>query len=86
MIDRTTPGYRAADTVAKPRFRRLAEQLFRNGPRAFAEALAEIAARSNNTDVILDVMERHSAIPPHVARAVGADRLTPTPIEEVPKP
>jgi hypothetical protein len=60
-------------------FRRRTQHLWRCGPRAVAELLAEIGAERNIGTIIDEKLARYSMLDPSTVKALGADRL-PRPV------
>ena len=67
-----------------PRFERQIERLHRLGPRPTAELLAEIAADTGATNLVVGLVEKYAELDPGVVRAVGGDRFPPMPLQVMP--
>ncbi|MCW2244738.1 hypothetical protein M2352_000329 [Azospirillum fermentarium] len=67
------------------RVERLARQLHELGPRALAEFLAELAAKTDSQDDIIDRLERYSRLDPSMLSAIDGHRFAPRPPLEVPR-
>ena len=65
---------------AEMRFRQSVERLYRLGPRAVFELLAEIGRERSIQTIIDQKAARYAAMPPAVVEALGAGYLPPTPI------
>ena len=76
-------GAVAAETVADLRFRRRVERLYRLGPRAVGELLAEIAAERNIRVVVERKLDRFAELDPAAIEAAGGDKFWPAPLREV---
>lgn len=74
----------ALDPSAALRLQRDVEHLHCLGPRAVAEALAEIAARYGCTDGILTVLAEYRRLNFEMMRAAGGDRFPLRPLRVVP--
>jgi hypothetical protein len=66
------------------RLRRGAVLLCSLPPRITFEFLAELAAKTDAAETILDMLDDYSRLTPEVAQAVGADRFPPSGIRLVP--
>jgi hypothetical protein len=66
--------------------RRRVEHLHLLGPRAVAEALAEIDRRIGGMPVILLVLAEYERLSPSLLHAVGGDRFPRRPLRVVPQP
>ena len=64
--------------LAEPRFERQIEGLHRLGPRPIAELLAEIAADTGATNLVVGLVEKYAELDPEIVRAVGGDRFPPS--------
>jgi hypothetical protein len=72
------------DSLDRLRLQRGAEYLYQLGPRAMAEALAEIADRIGGWPVLLAVLaEYERRLTPAMIRAAGADRFPSRPLQAV---
>jgi hypothetical protein len=69
----------ATADINELQFRRRTLHLWRCGPRAVAELLAEIAAERGIGTLVDQKLQRYSMLDPATLRALGADRL-PQPI------
>ncbi len=69
--------------VADLRFRRQVLRLYRLGPRATAELLAEIGAERSITTIIDRKLDTYAAIDPEAIEAAGGDEFWPLSIHEV---
>ena len=65
----------AIPPAARPQFEQSVKHLHALGPRATAEALAEIAARIGGLPAITAVLNEYRALSPHKLRATGGDRF-----------
>ncbi len=75
---------RYRDPLDVLRLQRGSEHLHALGPRATAEALAEIAERIGGMPAILGLLEEYRRrLTPAMVRAVQADRFPPRPLREV---
>ncbi len=64
--------------LAGPRFERMVEHLHSLGPRPTAELLAEIAADTGATNLVVGLVEKYAELDPEIVRAVGGDRFPPS--------
>ena len=71
------------DTLNEMVYRRRVQRLWRLGPRAIAELLAEIGAERSIRTTIDEKLERYTGFEPAVLRAVRADQLPATPLHVV---
>jgi hypothetical protein len=67
----------------RPRFERSAAHVYSLGPRAVAEAFAEIALRTDGLQGALAVLDRYKDATPKLLAAVGGDRLPLRPLRLV---
>ncbi len=61
--------------AARPQFEQSIRHLHALGPRATAEAIAEIAARIGGFPAITAVLNEYRGLTPGQVRAVGGDRM-----------
>ena len=76
-------GEAAADAVAELRFRRQVERIYRLGPRAVGELLAEIGERHLCRTYIDQRIEAYAALDPETVRALGEREFPRPPLHEV---
>jgi hypothetical protein len=69
--------------AARPQFEQSVLHLHALGPRATAEAFAEIAARIGGLPAITAVLNEYRALTPAQLRATGGDRFPPKPLRVV---
>ena len=74
-------GSVAAEIVADLRFRRQVKHLYRLGPRAVAELLAEISAERGITTIVDQKLATYAELDPTALEAV--DDFWPAPLHEV---
>lgn len=67
------------------RFQRQVVRLHKLGPRAVAEALAEIGRRATVRNVVDVVVDEFAALDYNAIRAAGGDRFAPCPLMLAPK-
>jgi len=72
------------DPVDRIRLERGASHLSRLGPRAIAEAFAELTFRTDGLSAALAVLDQYQHLSPRVLAAVGGDRFPPRPLRAVP--
>ncbi len=70
--------------AARPQFEQSIRHLHALGPRATAEAVAEIAARIGGLPAITAVVNEYRRLPPMQLREAGGDRLPPRVLRRVP--
>ena len=68
----------------RPRFEQAVKHLHSLGPRATAEALAEIAAKIGGLPAIVGVLNDYQRLSPALLRAAGGDRFPPRMLRRVP--
>ena len=69
--------------AARPQFEQSVRHLHALGPRATAEALAEIAARIGGLPAITAILNDFRNLSPAQLRATGGDRFPRRPLREV---
>ena len=85
---RRAPGLRpigriAAEVVADFRFRRKVQRIYKLGPRAVGELLAEIGAERSITTIIDQALDRYTELDPAAIESAGGDKFWPAPLHEV---
>ena len=65
------------DFATEQRLERMVERVHALGPRPLAELLAEIAADTGATNLVVGLVEKYAELDPGVVRAVGGDRFPP---------
>ena len=69
--------------AARPQFEQSVRHLHGLGPRATAEAIAEIAARIGGLPAITGILNEYRRLSPGQVRIAGADRFPPRPLRRV---
>ena len=67
----------------RPQFEQSVRHLHSLGPRATAEALAEIAAKIGGLPAITGILNEYRNLSPAQLRAAGGDRFPPQPLRKV---
>ena len=69
--------------AARPQFEQSVRHLHALGPRATAEALAEVAARIGGLPAITAILNEYRNLSPTLLRATGGDRFPPRAMRKV---